>query len=588
MRTRFVIGVIALSLVVANAAWCADADIRLNSLGFLPKMQKKATIVSACSSFTVKKVPSGPVVYTGTVTGPLHQDDVGQDVWVVDFSAVGAKGRFYLDVPGVGRSFEFEIGDAVYDFAFFTAMRSFYLWRCGTAVEGEHNGQRYAHAACHMEDGWQDYIGIKDSRRDGIGGWHDAGDYGKYVVNAGVTVGCLFMAWDHFQDRLKGVSLKVPNTAPGYPDFLKELKWETDWLLKMAYPDGSGKVSHKLTRVNFEGFVMPETDSQKRYFTEWSSAAVADFVAMMAMAARYFKPYDAEYANRCLDAAHKSYAFLIENPQPKGFVQGPFRTGGYQTGDSDDRLWAAAEMWETTGKAECLKDFEARAVAPQTGGRGGRQSGEGFQPLQARPETTRPSDAGTLPRSQGRDALATSDENWDWGNVRNLGMFTYVLSKREGRDPNLLAQVRRDALATADALVAKAKQDVYGRPLAGRYYWGCNGTVARQVVNLYVAQRVSANQDYVNTALDAVAHLFGRNYYGRSYVTGLGHQPPMNPHDRRSGADGIEAPWPGYIVGGGQSAKNWTDSQADYRTNEIAINWQAALVYALAGFTSGH
>jgi endoglucanase len=547
MKIWLVVATLMSFILSVSTAWGADPDIRLNSLGFLPKMQKKASIAAPCSAFTVKKTPGGQVVYSGAATGPVHQDDVGQDVWVADFSTVSQKGKFYLDVPGVGRSFEFEIGDAVYDSAFVTAMRAFYLWRCGTAVEGEHNGQRYAHAACHMQDGWQDYLGIKDSRRDGTGGWHDAGDYGKYVVNAGVTVGCLFMAWDHYQDRLKGVSLHLPNTAPGYPDFLKELKWETDWLLKMVYPDGSGRISHKLTRVNFEGFVMPETDLEKRYFAEWSSAAVADFVATMAMAARYFQPYDAPYANRCREAAQKSYAFLVENPQAKGFVQGPFRTGGYQTGDSDDRLWAAAEMWETTGKAECLKDFETRAIALPTG---------------------------------------KIDENWDWGTVRNLGMFTYVLSKREGRDTDLLAQVRRDVLTTADTLATKARQDVYGRPLSTRYYWGCNGTVARQVLNLQVANRVAPNPDYVNAASDAVAHLFGRNFYGRSYVTGLGHQPPLHPHDRRSGADAMEAPWPGYIVGGGLSAKNWSDTQADYRTNEIAINWQAALVYALAGFTS--
>ena len=254
-------------------------------------------------------------------------------------------------------------------------------------------------------------------------------------------------------------------------------------------------VSHKLTRTNFEGFIMPEKDDGKRFFTDWSTAATADFVAMMAMAARHFKPYDAAYAQKCLDAAQKSYDFLKSTPE-KRFQQGDFRTGGYQTNDSDDRLWAAAEMWETTGNAECLKDFEARAVvAPQTFG---RRSG--------------PAPAGKI------------DENWDWGNVRNLGMFTYVLSKREGRDPNLLEQIRRDTLATADSLVAKAKQDVYGRPLAGRYYWGCNGTVARQVLNLQVANRLSPNPDYVNASLDAVAHLFGRNYYNRSYVTGLGHR----------------------------------------------------------------
>jgi endoglucanase len=58
----------------------------------------------------------------------------------------------------------------------------------------------------------------------------------------------------------------------------------------------------------------------------------------------------------------------------------------------------------------------------------------------------------------------------------------------------------------------------------------------------------------------------------------------MHPHDRRSGADEVDAPWPGYLVGGGQRATDWKDEQEDYRTNEIAINWQAAMVYALAGF----
>jgi len=90
----------------------------------------------------------------------------------------------------------------------------------------------------------------------------------------------------------------------------------------------------------------------------------------------------------------------------------------------------------------------------------------------------------------------------------------------------------------------------------------------------------------VNSSLDAIGHLFGRNFYGRSYVTCLGHLPPLKPHDRRSGADNIEQPWPGYIIGGGHSARDWKDVQDDYRTNEIAINWQAGLVYALAGFTN--
>lgn len=540
------IGGILCVLFMLSAGRAAETDIRLNSLGFLTNMPKRATVVSECSDFTVKKASDDTVVYSGTAAGPKHQDDVDQDVWIADFSPLRSDGVFYLDFPGVGRSIEFAVGDHVYDEAFCTVMRGFYLWRCGTAVEGDYRGIRYTHGPCHLDDARQDYIGIINTHRDGTGGWHDAGDYGKYTVNAGVTMGVLFLAWQQFEDRLKPVSLDLPNTAPGYPDFLEELKWETDWLLKMPYPDGSGKVSHKLTRLNFSGFVMPENDTEKRYFTDWGSAATADFVAIMAMAAHNFKPYDADYAKRCLAAAMKSYQFLKNNPENKRPDLQAFSTGGYGTNDSDDRLWAAAVMWEATGSTEYLADFETRAA--------------------------------DLPR--------TVDADWDWGNVKNLGLLIYILSKREGRNPELLAKLRSDLIAAADGIVRQAQDDAYARPLT-RYYWGSNGSVARQAVVLMTANSIEPKEAYVQTSLDAIGHLFGRNYYGRSFVTSLGDRPPMHPHDRRSGADGIEAPWPGYLVGGGQTATNWNDIQDDYRTNEIAINWQAALVYALSGFVGG-
>ncbi|MBN2183221.1 MAG: glycoside hydrolase family 9 protein, partial [Sedimentisphaerales bacterium] len=284
-------GFYALVILMFSLSAACGSDIRLNSLGFLPGMPKKASVIKKSADFTVKRASDDSIVYSGEISTPVHQDDVNQDVWVADFSKFGEKGRFYLDVPGVGKSCEFEIGENVYDSAYYTVMRGFYLWRCGCEVEGEHKGKKYLHDGCHLNDAYQDYMGIDDdSKRDGTGGWHDAGDYGKYTVNAGITMGCLFLAWDHFQEKLEKISLDIPETSRGYPDFLKELKWETDWLLKMKYPDGSGRVSHKLTRLNFSGFVMPEMDTEKRFFTDWSSAATADFVAVMAMAARYFKP----------------------------------------------------------------------------------------------------------------------------------------------------------------------------------------------------------------------------------------------------------------------------------------------------------
>lgn len=526
------------------AAFPQTYPVHLNSIGFLPKLPKVASIPHECGDFKVINAASGKEVFSGKTTGPVYQKDVDQNVWSADFSKLKKPGKYYLEVPGVGRSTEFEIAKDVYEFATKTSMRAFYLWRCGMGVHGEYNGNVYETEACHLNDGYEDYIGKPGSQRDGTGGWHDAGDHGKYTVNAGVTLGLMFYAWDHFQKQLDKIDYELPETAPGFPEYLQELKWETDWLLKMPYPDGSGRVSHKLTRTNFSGFIMPQEDDAKRYFTEWSSAATADFVAMMAMAARYFKPYDAAYAQKCLDAAWTSYRFLLENPEHKGFVQGDFKTGGYQTRDDDDRLWAAAEMWETTGDPVALEDFEKRAAAMN------------FE----------------------------VDENWDWSDVSNLGMFAYALSERKGKNAETENTIKQHIVANANALVAKGKEDVYNRPLGGRYYWGCNGTVARQTMNLQVANKIKPNNEYLKTALKAVDHILGNNYYNRSYVTGIGIEPPMNPHDRRSGADDVEAPWPGYIVGGGHSATDWVDEQASYSHNEVAINWQGAWVYALAGF----
>ncbi|MFA5695494.1 MAG: glycoside hydrolase family 9 protein [Proteiniphilum sp.] len=530
-----------LSLFTLLAAQQPAGTIRLNSLGYLPQQEKEATITADVPTFVVKNAETNETLFSGKTSGPFYQEDTGQEVLMADFSALQRPGSYYLELPDGSRSVTFPLGMIIYSDPFRTAMRGFYLWRCGMAVAGEHNGEHFCTEACHLEDGYLDYLGEKGVQRDGTGGWHDAGDHGKYIVNAGITMGILSMAWEQFQPQIEKIDLQLPETAPGLPPYLQELKWEMDWVLKMQYADGSGRVSHKLTRTNFSGFIMPQDDKEKRYFTEWSSAATASFAAMTAQAARIFAPYDQAYADRLLAAARLSYDYLQKHPEEKPFIQGDFQTGGYQTTDPDDRLWAAAELWQTTGEEAYLRDFEQRAAAINY----------------------------------------RVDEDWDWGNVANLGMFTYLLSEREGKDKAAEKRIRENALKAADNMVTRARNDAYGRSLV-RYYWGCNGSLARQTLNLYVAERLRPENSYRETALTQIAHLFGRNYYNRSYVTGLGINPPKHPHDRRSGADTVEAPWPGYLVGGGHSATDWVDEEESYSHNEIAINWQASLLFALA------
>jgi endoglucanase len=537
-----VIGLVGLAMFAANVM-SADTDIRLNSIGFIPDKEKRASISAVCSGFSLVRSSDAATVFTGTVTGPKKNIDTDEDIYSADFSEFTGEGTYFLKVENVGRTPDFLIKKDVYNDIFYHCTKAMYLWRCGSPVSDTFAGHTFSHGACHLSDAYLDYVGGSHTRKPSLKGWHDAGDFNKYTVNAGITLGMMLKAWEQFGPLIKTVSLNIPETGSPFPDFLAEIKWELDWLLTMQLTDGS--VSHKVSTLDFCGFIMPEEEKESRYFVPWGSAATADFIAMMAMAARIYKPFDSLFADTCMNVAKKSYDFLSKDTANHAADQTDFNTGAYATTDKDDRLWAAAEMWETSGEAKYLADFESRALS-----------------------------------NAKKIAI-----DWDWSNVKNLGMFTYVLSKREGKNPQLADTVKNDLVLSADTIVMRRNAHGYGRTLDTVYYWGCNGSVARQAMILQIANIVFPKKGYIDAALDAINHLFGRNYYCRSFITGLGLNPPLHPHDRRSIADSISSPWPGYLVGGGwPGAKGWIDADTNYRTNEIAINWQGALIYALAGF----
>ena len=359
VRSRFAGLVVGCSLVfiltLSVQAAAESLQIRFNTVGYLPNAEKQATIAAPCANFTVVRVTDGSTAFKGKATGPVLDPDTQEQLYTADFSKLKQPGEYQIDVPSVGRSAPFHIAADVYREPFHTAMLGFYLWRCGTAVSATYHGHTFAHAVCHTNDAWLDYVGGGHTNRDGTKGWHDAGDYNKYTVNAGVTVGTLFRAWEDFGPQLRKVRLDLPESGGKLPDFLAELKWELDWLLTMQAPDGS--VYHKLTTRSFGGFILPEAETADRYFTPWGSEATADFVGMTAQAARIFQPYDPAFADHCLQAAQLSYQFLKAHPEYHQADQTGFSTGSYevnqpnhrQNGIPQNRLWAAAELWETTG-----------------------------------------------------------------------------------------------------------------------------------------------------------------------------------------------------------------------------------------------
>ncbi len=502
----------------------------------------------ACAeTFSVRRVADDSVAFSGTLSDPVMEYSIAQAVTLADFSALDEPGEYYVDVPGRGKSVSFRIGTDVYAGELATLMLGFYGARSGVPIMFDHHGVHFEHVAGHTADGRLDYVdGQVGVQKDGTGGWYDAGDYGKYLPTAAESVNTLLFAWELFGDRLNKLSLPYLEAHDdGLPDYLEEVKWELDWILKMAYDDGSGRVHHKLNSPSFPGFVLPVDDPTTRYFSNYSTAATAEFVAATAKAARAFAPYDAStggYSEKLLAAANTAYAYLQAHPDDVEYDASVLAAGTYQKLGADDRVWAACELWETTGDPSVLADCEARL----------------------------PTSAGLVP-------------NFDWDTTSDFGYIAYVLSKREGRDPVFARSASSSVVALADKLVKTAKASGYGRDY-DTYYWGTNGVIARTCLLLQAANVLSPNPAYLDACTDQIGYLYGRNQYNRSQVTGAGVEPPLHPHHRISAADDVVDPYPGLLVGGGQSPTNWQDVQSNFQTNEVAINWSSALAFALAGF----
>ena len=535
--------------------------VRLDTVGYINGRMKIATVVLPAGMTTiatptaeVRNASTDAVVWPCDLIGPKTDPDTMAIYYIADFTAYAESGEFYVAVPGLvengksARSAKFRIAPDVFRDPLTRAMIGLYGQRCGTAVSIKLDGNTWSHKICHQQDGFQDFLPAElrtATAKPSLHGWHDAGDYGKYTTNGAFTVGMMLHAWERFKPTLNALSLPIPEHGGAIPDYLAEIKWELDWLLTTQFSDGS--VSFKVTAQSFEPNVLPEDDGARRFYTDVSTAAAGNLVAVLAQAARVYQPYDATLAASYLEAARLSYAYLAATPLRHNPDLTGFGTGGYDAGspDTDNRLWAAAEMWETTGEAAFLTEFEGGAMS---------------QPVR---------------------------NNFDYDNVTNLGLFTYVLSARAGRNQALVDSVTTAAIASGDALVTTAQAAAFGRAIDG-YWWGSNGSVVRTSINLWVAALL--NQVEAAKYQDAIAlqldHVLGRNIYDRSYVTAMGLNPPSKPHHRPSVADAVGAPWPGLLVGGPQpKATDWVDAVGNGSLNEIAVNWNGPLIYAFAALT---
>jgi len=551
----------------ASAAGTAPA-IKFNQLGFLPAGQKLAVVPAAAAArFSVIDAASGKQVFEGSLGAAATWDASGESVRLADFSALRTPGSYRLRVAGLPDSAPFPVAADAYRELDAAAIRAYTLNRAGIALTPAVAGA-YARATGHPDTQVLVHASAASAKRPAgtviasPKGWYDAGDYNKYIVNSGISTYTLLAAYEHFPAWFDKLALRLPESGNGVPDILNEALWNLDWMLTMQDPDDGG-VYHKLTNKAFDGMVMPDKATGPRYVVQKNTAATLDFAATMAAASRVLAPFDKQQpgrAARYLAAAEAAWGWAKAHPAVLYEQPADILTGGYGDKRVDDEFaWAAAELLAATGKDAYRAP--ALAVAPSPA---------------ASKEQTEPG----------------------WADVRMLGWIT--LAGQRARLPDAAAAVRTPLLANADRLAARWQASPYRVSMAREnFVWGSNAVILNQAMMLVAAYRVEPRADYLNAAQSALDYVLGRNGPGMSFVTGFGTASPMHPHHRPSEADGIAAPVPGWLVGGpnpGQqdlagcpsaypskvAALSYLDNVCSYASNEVAINWNAPLVYVAA------
>jgi endoglucanase len=529
--------------------------IRINQLGFYPKATKQFVFVdNKATEFEIVD-KNNKVVFEGNLNKQGFWEASGEEVLLGDFSDFKKIGTYSIIVDKKWQSYPFQIKNNVYADALNAAIKSYYFQRASMPIEEKYGGI-YQRQAGHLDNAcvFHPSSGHTVGTLNSPGGWYDAGDYGKYTVNAALSVGQMLLIVEQYPNNIADGRLNIPESGNQINDLLDELKYELDWLLTMQ--DSDGGVFHKITALNFSGFIMPEAYNLERMVIGKGTAATLDFAAVMAQAARVFAKVDENWAKNALIAAENAWKWAKKNNNV-AFDKNPdgVSTGAYDDVDfSDDFFWAAAELFITTKNDTYLNYLDNNK-----------------QPF-----------------------IHQITNSWRYF-IRN-NAFHSLIENKAILTNNMIEYVSKGQITLANEILEKISNNPYNIALEN-FEWGSNSDVLNQAMILCVAHRITGNNKYLIGAEQLTDYIFGKNATGYCFLTGFGSKKVMNPHHRPSAADGIVDPIPGFIVGGPNKdkqdafsvkytsnfpAKVYSDVEASFASNEVCINWNAPAVYVLS------
>jgi hypothetical protein len=516
-------------------------NIRLNQLGYLPEYAKYAYIgqymgdagpmpFDAAEFYLVDN--HGARVFTGKIK-PRHVGDelVGQHVYELNFTEFRTPGTYRIQVPGVGMSYDFEIGPGALTPLFTNLMRGNYHQRCGQEIDAAFS--RHPRPACHLDDAYLDKSAEQTSfvepknpplyptnydgkRHPAIHGHHDAGDYGKYTITGAGYVFDVLNAMSAFPGKFLSDNTGLPYSGNGIPDVLEECKWELDWLENMQDEDGG---VFGVIRPNNGAYEqsMPQPEAHRLFFPK-DTVFTAAYAAALAHASRSpeMRKYYPKDCDRYLARATRAWDWLAAHDRYVHYFH-----YGEVFGDWDERCWAAVEMYAATGQQK-YHDYFLKNFDP-------------------------------------------SRKRWDWWPLfESVGYAVHAYLNLPDNRPHDNAMYQRCADALKEACemhVSSAEAFPYRLSFpeasihARTYGWFFPGDFSGY--DLLMGYAHFKDKRYLQCVIDNLSYTCGANASSYFLQTGLGQKRNIEVVSDYNNNDGVIAPVPGLPLGIGTPGFYW-------------------------------
>ena len=530
--------------------------IKMNQLGYHPESTKIAAITNGVigEEFSIKSTNRDTTYYTGKINQIANWSAANERVGIANFSDFQKTGKYLFVLEEGTVSQPFELKANIFADIHKASLKAFYFQRASMPIDSEY-GNRWQRPSGHPDDMVMihESAATPDHPEGSIvsapGGWYDAGDYGKYTVNAAVSTAYLLALYERFPEKYDSLSIQIPSENSELGDLLAECYYNLKWLEHMQEIE-SGMVYHKLTSLSHASVCMPDEDTTQRYIIGKSTAANLDFVAVMAMASRIYKDKLPDFSLRCMTLAEKAWMWALEHPTV--YFENPtdVHTGAYRDDHLEDEwVWAATELFITTQDSQYLPYIHLN----------------------------------------GRFSESPNWQELGYFSLLEMSFHQQSLSEKLKDIP-----INSRLLGYANGYVKTQKDNPYLIPFGDKKYdfmVGSNSKIAGNGLLLLEAYRITENKPYLDAALACMDYLLGRNPLGYCFVTGFGHLSPEHIHHRPSQADEVEEPIPGFLAGGPNNrSKNsctplefpataYIDDWCSYSTNEVTINWNAPFTF---------